>query len=213
MKMVNGWAFPDEDEFMAQQMQADGKYQREHLDAALRYVRGDRLAIDGGAHVGTWTVPMALQFATVHSFEPSPDTYQALAHNASHLTNVVLHHQALGKEPGKITMCLDNFEEAIRIKNTGARFVKEGGEVERITIDSLDLPALDFLKLDVEGGEVDALAGALQTLKRFKPVVLFEDKWHWKRYGYERKAPHALLTALGAKHLERVSMDEIWGWG
>jgi len=212
MKMVKGWAWPDADEFMVKEMQDDGSYQREQLNAALRWCKGDRLAIDGGAHVGTWTMPMSFQFARVLAFEPSPDTYEALCHNVSTARNVETRNQALGKEPGFVTMCLDGFEKAIEIKNTGARFVKEGGTVERITIDSLGLEDLDFLKLDIEGAEVDALEGARKTLIRFKPTVLFEDKWHWKRYGYERKAPHLLLASLGAKPIQRVSMDEIWGW-
>ena len=212
MKIVKGWAFPDADDFMAAHMGDDGSYQREHLNAALRWTQGDRLAIDGGAHVGTWTVPMSQHFAKVISFEPSPDTYEALVHNVGHLDNVECHNQALGRSEGRVTMVLDGFERAIEMKNTGARFTREGGLVERITIDSLDLPALDFLKLDIEGGEVDALEGARKTLLKYRPTVLFEDKHHWKRYGYERKAPHLILASLGAKPIQRVSMDEIWGW-
>jgi FkbM family methyltransferase len=212
VKLVHGWFFPLEDEFMCSQLPPDGGYQRAHLDAALRHVKAWRVAIDGGAHVGTWARPMAKRFGEVLAFEPSPDTFECLAKNLHGISNVTLFNAALGKEPGAVTMTLDGFERAVEIKNTGARFVKEGGTVPRLTIDSLELQALDFLKMDIEGGEVDALFGARETLRKFKPTVLFEDKWHWKRYGYNRRAPHDLLTSLGAVHLERVAMDEIWGW-
>lgn len=215
MKVEKGWAWPDADEFMVQQMPDDGGYQGGQLAAAMRYVKAWDLAVDGGAHVGTWTFTMASKFKRVVSFEPSPDTFEALWHNMRELhpaLNAELRNQALGKSHGHVTMTLDGFEQAIEMKNTGGRFAKEGGEIERITLDSLDLPALDFLKLDVEGGEVDAILGARDTLVKFKPVVLFEDKYHWMRYGYSKKAPHELLTSLGARHLHREVMDEIWGW-
>ena len=212
MKIVNGWAFPLADGFMSSRIGVNGEYQKSHLDAALKLVRGWKVAVDGGAHVGTWSKLMVQRFSSVVSFEPSVDTFECLVHNMQGITNASLRNQALGKAPGMVEMTLEGFERAIMLKNTGARFTKEGGTTERVTLDSLELPALDFLKLDVEGGEVDALEGARRTLKEFHPVVLFEDKNLWKRYGYGRQAPHDLLTYLGARHLIRVQMDEIWGW-
>jgi len=81
-----------------------------------------------------------------------------------------------------------------------------------VALDSLELQSLDFFKLDVEGGEVEALMGARETLLRHRPIVLFEDKGFWKRYGYTRRAPQEFLVSIGAHHLERAAMDEIWGW-
>lgn len=212
MKIIKGWAFPDEDEFMHSQMADDGSYQVSHLLAAVKHCKGRDVVVDGGAHIGTWANILAGMFGKVVAFEPSPDTFECLKFNLVRSENIEFRHQALGKEPGRVRMTLEGFDKAIKLKNTGARFTAEGGDVERITLDSLDLPALDFLKLDIEGGEVDALLGARETLLKYKPVVLFEDKFLWKRYGYHRRAPHEVLESLGAVHLERVSMDEIWGW-
>ena len=215
MKIAKGWAFPDADDFMAQQLADDGTYQYHHLQAALAFVKKWDCAIDGGAHVGTWSLPMSLKFKRVLSFEPSPDTFECLSKNLKELhpaPNAELFDVALGSASGWVTMTLDGFERAIEIKNTGARFTIEGGQTRRIRIDGLQLQELDFLKLDIEGGEPDALKGARETLLRCKPVVLFEDKHHWSRYGYARRAPHEFLASLGAVHLAREQMDEIWGW-
>lgn len=212
MKIVNGWAFPDEDEFMASQMRPDGTYQLSHLTGAIAHCKKFELALDGGAHIGTWSKVLAGRFDTVVAVEPSTDTYECLLHNIGALENIQFHNLALGKEPGKIKMTLEGFQKAIDLKNTGARFTRDGGDIDRVTIDSLNLPALDFLKLDIEGGEPDALLGAVKTLKKYRPVVLFEDKNLWKRYGYPRNKPHEILASLGAKKITRLSMDEVWGW-
>lgn len=212
MKIVNGWAFPDEDEFMAGEMKEDGRYQYSHLTGSVKFCKANTLAIDGGAHIGTWSKILAGMFHNVIAFEPSRDTYECLLHNLSDINNIDFRNQALGKEPGRIKMTLEGFQKAIDLKNTGARFTRDGGDIERITIDSLNLPTLDYLKLDIEGGEVDALLGAVETLKRCKPIILFEDKNLWKRYGYPRNKPQEILTKLGAHKLIRLSMDEVWGW-
>jgi FkbM family methyltransferase len=214
MKIVKGWAFPDEDDFMANEMKEDGTYQLSHLMGALDFCKGFDTVVDGGAHIGTWAHVLAKRFARVIAFEPSHDTFECLQHNMAmcKVENVIMRNQALGREPGRVRLTLEGFERAIAMKNTGARFTRPGGDIECITLDSMELESLDFLKLDIEGGEPDALLGAVNTLAKFKPVVLFEDKYLWKRYGYPRNKPHEILTSLGAQKLTRLSMDEVWGW-
>ncbi len=109
MKHVHGWAFPDADEFMAKELHEDGGYQSSHLRMALAHVTEWSLAIDGGAHAGTWTKPMAELFATVIAVEPSPDTYEALSENMRRfgVTNVDLRNVALGATAGSVSMVLD----------------------------------------------------------------------------------------------------------
>jgi FkbM family methyltransferase len=211
MKTVHGWAYPDADEFMAGEMKADGTYQYSHLTRALAYVQDWALALDGGAHVGTWSRLLAAKFGVVVACEPSTDTYEALQANmaAFACTNVALHNVALGDRKGRVQMRMDG--RGAQLKNTGSRYVLPGGETHQVTIDSLNLPACGFLKLDVEGSEPAALAGATETLARHRPIVLFEDKNLWRRFGARRDAPQGLLLQAGYKHLERAGCDEIWG--
>lgn len=214
MKIINGIAFPDSDRFMASEITEEGTYQKPHFDAAMKYVKTRNVAVDGGAHIGAWTRSMSKLFKRVISFEPSGDTFECLAYNmkAFKCKNVDIRRAALGQHQGRVRMTLDGFEKAIAAGNTGARFVAAGDEVDVITLDSRQLDDLNFLKLDIEGSEVDALMGAKETLLRCQPIILFEDKNFWKRYGYSRRAPHEFLSSLGATHCERAGMDEIWGW-
>lgn len=214
MKVCNGVAFPDADEFMMQELAPAGTYQLAHLEKALDYVTTFGSAIDGGAHVGTWTRVMSGVFATVHAFEPSPDTFECLRWNLQRaaIANVHCHQAALGAAPGTVSMTLDAENEAR--KNTGARFVTAGGTIPLVTIDSLGLTDLGFLKLDVEGSEPAALRGAAATLRRCHPVVLFENKRLWTRHhGQPKDAVVRLLEAHGYRHAASVSCDQIWTHG
>lgn len=211
MRLERGWAFPDADVFMAKEMGDDGTYQAPHLAKALEYITDWSLAVDGGAHIGTWTRLMADCFAQVIAVEPSPDTFEALTANMRTFgcTNVDLRPVALGASPGTISLHLDP-KQAAR-KNTGARYVRDGGTIPRETLDSWALPTLGFLKLDVEGSEPYVLMGARETLARCRPIVLFENKRFWTRYGLQADAPQYLLTIAGYQRRAVVGADEIWG--
>lgn len=210
MKLQHGWAFPDADEFMLTQIQPDGSYQRANLERALEFVTDFSCAIDGGAHIGTWARIMAQRFTRVIAVEPSFDTREALVANLAAFVclNVEVQGVALGAAAGHVTMALD--DKGAAMKNTGARFVQPVGEIPLVTVDSWQLPSLGFLKLDVEGSEVAALQGAAKTLKRCRPVVLFENKALWRRFGYHHDAPQQFLTKIGYQRVAVVSKDEIW---
>jgi FkbM family methyltransferase len=213
MKFSDGVAFPDEDDFMVKEFaRTKGRYQFDHLDAAFRHVENFDVALDGGAHVGLWTRELSRLFRQVIAVEPSKDTCEALRKNVTYwgLTNVVVHRVALGREVGLVSMALDR-EQAAR-GNTGGRYTAPGGDVPRVTIDSKNVQALGFLKLDVEGSEYAALLGATETLARCRPVVLFEEKHLGERYyGHAPGATQEFLRQQGYRLLERVGCDEIWG--
>lgn len=216
MKMHHGLAFPDADVFMAAQVGSDGRYQGDHLDAALRHVSDFSVAIDGGAHVGTWSRLMAERFDRVIAAEPSADTFEALQHNMQMLGrhNVETRQVALGSAPSRVGMALD--EKGTLLANTGARFVRIGlpGEpalTPMVTIDGWELPSLGFVKLDIEGSEYMALMGARATLIRCRPVVLFEEKGFGTRFGGGRGECAAFLKTLGYQQLAVISSDQIWG--
>ena len=213
MKIVHGLAFPEADEFMVGQVSVEGTYQLAHLTEALRHVRNVDCAIDGGAHIGTWSRVMSGRFAKVIAAEPSPDTFAALRWNLeqSACTNVDARHCALGERAGYVSVALDA-EQAQR-GNTGARFVKPdpNSDIPVETIDSWHLASLGFLKLDVEGSEPAALRGAKDTLARCRPIVLFENKFLWSRhYGLPKDAVSRFLTSQQYRMVAKVSRDEIW---
>ncbi len=211
MKTVKGWQFPDADEQMARELTEAGTYQAGNLDMALRFVTNWTAALDGGAHVGTWTKPLAARFGRVLAVEPAPDTFEALEANvaAFGLTNVDTLNAALGAVPGSVSMRLDSIHEAA--KNTGARFVGGPGAIPQVTIDSMSIQTLGLLKLDVEGAEPLALLGARATIERCRPVIIYENKGLWSRFGLKPDAVTTLLSKAGYRRLASVVRDDIWG--
>lgn len=207
----HGWAYPAADDFMWREAKPDGSYQRRHLDAAMTFVTDRRVAIDGGAHVGQFTKPLAALFDHVIAVEPAEDTFACLVANVARfrLLNVEVKQAALGSRVGYVSLALDAKQTARG--NTGGRFVVPGGGIPVERIDDWKLPYVGLIKLDVEGSEPDAINGAIETIASCKPIILFEDKEFSRRYGFYPRATQNLLTTMGYTFLQAISHDEIWG--
>jgi FkbM family methyltransferase len=125
--------------------------------------------------------------------------------------NIRPFHKALGDKEVLVTPKADD----TRVGNTGANFVEidPEGSVEMVTIDSMHLKELDFLKLDLEGAEYLALKGAEETLRRCRPVVFVEvKKGMAERFGLEKDAPLRFLESLGAKQVTRLKNDYVYSF-
>lgn len=141
-------------------------------------------AIDVGANIGLTSIALS-QVCTkgkVIAIEPVPQTFGFLESNieAANASNVSLVNIALGAASGSVDMFVND-------NNLAASFVTHTnvGEQCAIRLATLDqvvcersLPSVDFIKIDVEGFELEVLRGASDTLSRFRPIVLLEMN-HW----------------------------------
>jgi len=184
-----------------QRFKVEGGTKLGDLEEALALVGSGEVAVDGGANVGAYSRRIAENFSTVYAFEPAPDTYAALARNIEDwgLSDRIIPRQcALSNTRSGISLGMKRGHRSV-----SRRIVGEGS-IPAIPLDELELPRLDFLKLDVEGFEYQALEGARETLLRCKPVILFEDKPDKLRLNDAANDPHRLLQSLGAQQVACV---------
>lgn len=170
-----------------------------HLAGALKYVTNFNTALDVGAHRGIWTKELVKRFKIVIAFEPTE--------RAKLITNeAIVISYAVGKENKMVSMREGS-------ENTGQAHVIDGSDVKMITIDSLDLFAIDFIKYDVEGLEHEAIEGSIETLKRCKPAVMIEENGLCERYGYKWGDAGKLLESIGYRHVDQWNKDHLYLWG
>ena len=210
MTEVNGWHLPTEDSYFSKYAEAPKRngFQREHLLKAFEYVTDWRLAIDVGAHIGFWTVDLAMHFDKVHAFEPATDTFDCLRRNVTDYSNVELHNCAVGMAAGKCNLVDDN----TRSGNTGSRFIRAGsGHTDVTPLDALELLCCDLIKIDVEGYEYQVLLGAEQLIRKHKPVIIMECKRFPNRYGgVDTHTAQLHLKSLGYTESAYMRPDKIF---
>ena len=134
------------------------------------HVETKGVAIQAGGAMGMWSKRMAQVFDTVYTFEPNPQSFHCLNVNCPE-ENIVKMQAALGENPGLVTMA---YHEAPN--NYGAYMCQRGGIIPTLRIDDLGIERCDLIMLDIEGYELFALRGAEETINKFKPLIVVEDK-------------------------------------
>lgn len=137
--------------------------------------------IDGGACFGTHSRAFAAKVGSdgkVISFEPSKTNFEILKKNASVVdaANISVFQLALGaSEQSAISVEVDPVNAgASRIDLVAAGETSGGLTVRVTTLDGLELDRVNFIKLDLEGAELSALRGSIQTLEKHRPIVFTE---------------------------------------
>jgi len=150
------------------------------------------VVVDGGAFIGDHTIAYLEKVGTngrVLAFEPNPVAFECLKHNCPKAECFAC---GLGGSQALKSMSKN--------PNAGASSICESGtvfSVEIIPLDSLELPRLDFIKLDLEGFEVEALKGAVNTITAHRPVMVVEQMdGHLRRQGSSADELQSLLRHL-----------------
>jgi FkbM family methyltransferase len=215
MKQIEGIWLPDNDIHFEYHLKGNpkfqdkGTYQFDKLKAALDMIPEDRrrVCIDVGAHVGLWSRVLAHKFQTLYAFEPVAELCECFRKNVD-TVNVELIESALGAKTGKEVMVNDD------PSNSGNwRIGSLGAPTSINTLDEFRYEDVDFIKIDTEGTELRVLIGAINTIKRYRPFILVEQKLgHAERYGHEQLDAVHFLVKHGAKLLWTKSGDYFMGW-
>lgn len=138
------------------------------------HVKPGSTAIDIGAHIGTHTIAMSKFVGNegqVIAFEPQLKLYSELVMNAllNNCQNITAYRCAVGDSFTSIEM------NPSYAGNEGGTAIGKGGDTaEMITLDSLNLNNVSFIKIDVENFEYEVLAGAEQTIRKNHPFMIIE---------------------------------------
>ena len=182
-------------------------------DFILRFLKPGMVFFDVGAHIGKYTLLGARPVqpgGEVHSFEPNPDMFKLLTHNAAanNLQKVFLNRNAVSDRDGpmEFEVCAETLFSALRRKEVRL----PGREpVKVISVDSIRLDTYlartrrraDLVKVDVEGAELMVFLGSKSLLAlppEMAPVWVFEyEPENYASFGYAPQALFALLTDAG----------------
>lgn len=212
MREIRGIWLPDGDVHLAEQVMnpgnplVDGKgtYQRNKYLAAMKFVQGRKHAVDVGANVGLWSRLMVKDFEVVTAIEPVAEHLACFEKNVKGARVLPV---AVGDKAISVRICVPS-------EHVMSAYVADQGElVSVVTLDSLELGAIDFLKIDIEGYEYEALVGGEDTIRNARPVIIIEQKpGHAERYGRGQWDAVGLLKDWGMQEVLVLAGDHIMVW-
>jgi FkbM family methyltransferase len=200
----NKWVWPanDESSWEGQQSQKD-LYM--HL---LPYVKNKNVMIQAGGNCGFVLDGFTKHFNNIYTFEPDPVNFYCLNRNiTSH--NIIKIQGCLGNSPYPVS--IQHLSREGRAFDIGGVHVSGSGFTPVFRIDDLNLPDCNLIQLDIEGYEFEALSGAIETIKKFKPVICVEMHDGWlNRYDSSSEKIESLLESLDYKFLSTYHADKIF---
>lgn len=204
-----------------------------------RAYHGDGVvAIDCGANLGVHTIEWARTmtgWGKVIAFEPQEWIYYALAGNLAinNCFNARALHAAVGAESGAMEIPVLDYTQPgsygsleLRPGEGPPEFMGQTVDYEAgpksvvslMALDDLGCERVDFVKLDVEGMELDALRGARRILETLKPILLVEHikappgalQAYLQGLGY-----HCIMTPMNilAVHKSDPGLEAVLGTG
>ncbi len=164
--------------------------------------------VQAGGNIGVFPKTLSSWFQSVITFEPDPENWECLVKNLDGTTNVKCVPAALGHKNGTADL-LHHVEHSgrshlIRPGAYNAQLLKNDGyrthttTIDVIQLDNLSFISCDLLQLDVEGFELYAIRGAVDTIAKHRPVIVCEIIADCVgRHGSTKEAIDLELTGLG----------------
>jgi len=145
------------------------------LENVVKKSKGSLCFLDGGSNIGEHILKFDnlckkydVRTPTIIAVEPFPSTIEVLEKNVSNFTCHLI-EKALGREKGNVKFYSEN-GNGISGQNSAIQhyYLNHVTDIEQTTIDIIaedyGLKKIDFLKLDIEGFEYNALMGAQRVL-------------------------------------------------
>ena len=138
--------------------------------------------VDVGANFGLYALHAARysgKLSRTVAFEPAPRTFGLLEANIKRnrlSARIKARRAAVSETPGVVTFHVAADQSFSGLRDTGRSPLREAVDVEQVSLDTdpavVALGAIDFLKIDTEGGEAGVLAGAMKTIERSPGLVV-----------------------------------------
>lgn len=186
--------------------------------------RGGRF-VDVGAHYGVYTRFLLARAGTdgaVFAFEPHPEVFAELQRQFGDRANCRLFRLALSsRRRDGLYLCVPKLrgivpEPALSYLSTTAEPGAVPVEVRSLDDFAVELAKIDFIKVDIEGGEVNFLEGSSQTIATHRPLILFECMDMDRQYEVVRRFADPRdyhLCELDAEGRPRRVEPHDWGRG
>jgi FkbM family methyltransferase len=186
------------------------------IDEVTKNCKNFRTVLQAGGNCGIYTNEYSKRFKNVYTFEPDMTNMMCLTLNCINSSNIVKFQACLGDEHS-----LTSIQNPLELMDIGGIHVKSHNEPPKehltvesekripiLKIDDLSLEDLDLIHLDIEGYELYALKGGVETIKKFKPTIVLElvDE-HLGRFNCTREDVMKFMESIDYKFIKQLDSN------
>lgn len=149
-----------------------GQYSEGEVALMRAFLRESDTAIDVGANIGGLTVPMSQivgDKGRIYAIESNPETFNVLCANLA-LNGI------RNTKPLNTFVAAGNQATAESANEAPPQLSGEMWPASFLSLDSLQLEACHFIKVDVDGGELEVFRSGEMQIERFRPILYFENE-------------------------------------
>lgn len=176
--------YPANDAYIGKSLELYGEWSEGEMGLLQHFACTGACVVEVGSNLGSHTVAIGRMVGPegqVYAFEPQRLIFQILCANLinNDIYNVKAFNAAVGNGFGEVFVPEIELDQVYNFG--GVRIGSPNGyRVPMMTIDSLDLQRVDFIKIDAEDCEPQVLLGAFETIRKHAPPMLIEYNPHMR---------------------------------
>jgi len=190
------------EQYIAKEFRENRYWDEDTLVRLKQYISPDKNILEIGGHCGTSSLVYSSfldQHSKVYVYEPQKNMYKLLVKNIEQNNlsgKIVAFNSGVFCYNGKGSMnreCLDGDPGLVSTKyedttdcNFGGLPIGNGGEeIDLITIDAMPIESIGFIHCDAQGSENFIFSAALEIIKKYRPVIFYENNAKFAKYLYD----------------------------
>lgn len=190
-----------------------GSYKEIFLSEIYKFtsIKEDIIIIDCGANIGLATIYFKIHFpqAKIVAFEPDPNIFKALKQNASAFgdDNIFCRNEAVANQDATLNFWLEGGHSGMITNDTDG---KKTAPVKAIRLKSFlsGFENITFLKIDIEGEEINVIPDIAEELKKVDYLFLEYHSFIDKPQGLNKLL--SFITAAGMRYYIKESADKAY---
>ncbi len=206
------------EDWIQQQIYFLGDYEKSEIDYLYSNLRKGDTFIDIGGNIGLFSLNASRIVGNegkVISFEAFTPNYNQFENHISinQFQNVKLEHLAIADKKGFIEILYNDTYNNVGMASSFLEEFTAKEPVESVNLDEYvkekQIPKIDFIKIDIEGGEFAALQGMNEILTYYRPKILIEiNNTALKSSNHHEEELISLLTEKGYRKTKTLSQNE-----
>lgn len=171
------------DDWIQQQVYFLGDYEKPEIDYISQYLKPGNVFVDIGANIGLFSLnasKIVSDKGKVISFEAFSSNYRQFKNNIeiNNFKNIISENKAISNQNSTVEILYNEGDHNIGMASSFLKNFTSKEIVESVTLDDYasnnSIEKIDLIKIDIEGGEYNAILGMTKILNDSKPQVLIE---------------------------------------